>query len=83
MEFKYTKHQTARRSRPDAEVGEKIYLIKSPSKLFLTYQIKLLTYMAAQRKKKLVLRAPKTTVFDDTLRSFIKENKNLILVERT
>ena len=83
MEFSYTKHQTLRGARADAEVGDKFYLIKSASLLRLTYQIKMLTYMAQTRKKKLIIRLPKTAKIHDSLKQFIASADGLIKIERT
>jgi hypothetical protein len=37
MQFKYTKHQVARGALPDAQFGDKIYLVKKVSRLRATY----------------------------------------------
>lgn len=82
MDFKYTKHQVARGSRPDAEVNDKIYLIKRVSILHATYQIRLLTYFAATRNKKLILCLPEHCIYGESLKKLMKENKKTIKVER-
>jgi hypothetical protein len=83
MDFLYTKHQTARGTRADAEIEDKLFLIKSPSLLRLTYQIRLLTHVAHSRGKKLVILVPKPSKIHDSLKYFIRENPELIKVERT
>jgi hypothetical protein len=83
MDFVYTKHQTPRGSRPDAEVGDKLYLIKSATLMRLTYQIRLLTYLAQTRGKKLIIRLPKESRVHESLKGFVQENKGLIKIERT
>jgi hypothetical protein len=83
MEFSYTKHQTPRGARADAEVGDKLYLIKSVSQLRLTYQIKMLTYMAQIRNKKLIIRLPKAAKVHESLKTFVRDMDGLIKVERT
>jgi hypothetical protein len=83
MEFSYTKHQTLRSARADAEVGDKLYLIKSVSQLRLTYQIKMLTYMAQTRNKKLIIRLPKASKVHESLKTFVRDMDGLIKIERT
>lgn len=82
MDFMYTKHQTARGARADAEVGGKIFLIKKVSMLRLTYQIKMLAYMASVRGKMLVIRLPKTAKVHADLNEYVKSNSGLVKVER-
>jgi hypothetical protein len=83
MEFFYTKHQTPRGARADAEVGDNLYLIKSVSQLRLTYQIKMLTYMAQMRNKKLIIRLPKAARVHESLKTFVSDMDGLIKIERT
>ena len=82
MEF-YTKHQTLRGTKPDAEIGNKIYLIKNVSQLRLTYQIRMLTYMAQTRGMRLAIRIPKSTVIHQSLLEFVLETNDIIIFERT
>jgi hypothetical protein len=72
-QFAYTKHQTPRGARADAHVREKLYLLKNVSRLRLTYQIRLLAYMAHQSQKKLVIRVPKKAVIDRSLAAFVRD----------
>jgi hypothetical protein len=72
-ELVYTKHQTARGARADAEVGDKLYLIKNVSELRLTYQIRLLAYAAQSNNKRLVIRLPKQARVHKSLSDFVRE----------
>ena len=72
MQLKYTRHQVPRGARPDAETLDKIYLIKNVSTLRATYQIKLLTFKAAETRKKLMLKVPKACQFHASLKELIK-----------
>jgi hypothetical protein len=83
VEFKYTKHQVARSSLPDAETSNKLILIKRCSELRATYQIKLLTYLAHQKQKKLVIELPKSAKIHKSLKEFRKQFSKLIKIERT
>lgn len=83
MEFSYTKHQTVRGAKADAEVGDKVYLIKGASQLRLTYQIKMLTYMARTRNMKLIIQLPKAAKVHDSLKEFVRSMNGLIKIERT
>ncbi|QYG08028.1 hypothetical protein [Janthinobacterium sp. PAMC25594] len=82
MDFFYTKHQAVRGAKADAEVGDKVYLIKNVSQLRLTYQIKMLAYMAYERKLKLIIQLPKTAKIHDSLRNFVNGANGLIKIER-
>jgi hypothetical protein len=82
MEYRYTRHQVARGSRPDAVSGAKAYLFKNVSELRLTYQIRLLTFLAAERGSRLVVRVPKSTRLSRDLRGFVTENSAVLKVER-
>ena len=78
MKFNYTRHQVARGSRPDAETGEKNYLIKNVSVLRATYQIRLLAFAAVESRKKLILKVPKSCQFHTTLKDLIKTSGTTI-----
>jgi len=82
MEFRYTRQQTARGSRPDAKVGDTWYLLKNVSRLRLTYQIRLLTFAAMEARARLVVRVPKMCRLSSHLREFVKENKKILTIER-
>ena len=82
MEYRYTGHQAARGSRPDAVSGNTWYLIKATSLLRLTYQIRLLTFMAAERGARLVIRVPRSSRVSADLRAFVKVNSRVLKVEK-
>uniref|UniRef100_UPI001F3F9385 hypothetical protein n=1 Tax=Frateuria defendens TaxID=2219559 RepID=UPI001F3F9385 len=78
---KFTRHQVARSAMPDAEVFNRMYLIKNVSKLRATYQIKLLAFRAVEKKMQLVLRVPGACVFDQSLNNLIKKCGKYVLRE--
>lgn len=82
MNYRYTRHQVARGSRPDAVSGSKAYLFKNVSELRLTYQIRLLTVLAAERKSRVVIRIPKSAQLSRDLRDFVKANAAVLEIER-
>jgi hypothetical protein len=82
IEFIYTRHQTARGARPDAEVNNKLYLIKNVSEMRLTYQIKLLTYLAQLRAKKLIVQLPSQANVHASLRDFVRSHGGIVEIER-
>ncbi len=82
MQFKLTKHQTARGAKADAERGNKLYLIKNTSILHATYQIRLLTYRAASQGGKLVIEVPKNCKLCKDLQKLRSDTKNTINIER-
>jgi hypothetical protein len=71
MQLKYTRHQVPRGTRPDAETLDKIYVIKNVTMLRATYQIRLLTFKAAETRKKLMLKVPKSCQFHASLKELI------------
>ena len=82
VQFRYTRHQTPRGARADAEKGKKIYLFKNVSRLHATYQIRLLAYRAYKEGKKLVIQVPKHGEREDSLKEFMKANPGLVVFER-
>jgi hypothetical protein len=82
VELRYTRHQVARGSRPDAVVGDTWLLLKLVQELRLTYQIRLLTFGAYQSGVRLLIRVPKGCRFSAPLRAHIKEHKSVVKVER-
>ncbi|MCK8500173.1 MULTISPECIES: hypothetical protein [Myxococcus] len=72
MTFKYTRHQVPRGTRPDAEINDKLYLIKKVSVLRATYQIRLLAFRAVEIRKRLVLVVPKHCKFHSSLKTLIR-----------
>jgi hypothetical protein len=81
-EFASTKHQTPRGTRPDADVGNNLYLLKNVSMLRLTYQIRLLAYFAHSKGKKVVIRLPREAEVHESLRNFVRDSKGLVGIER-
>jgi len=82
MEFKYTKHQVPRGTRPDDEIHDKVILIKSATELRATYQVRMLAYMASTRNKKLVIKLPKGAKLHGSLKLLRKNTEGLIKIER-
>ena len=82
IEFRYTKHQTARGARPDNEVEDKLYLIKNVSEMRLTYQIRILADLARRRGQRLVVRLPRQARVHPSLRDFLSLHKETIKTER-
>ena len=83
MEWKYTRHQVARGTRADEETYDRVLLIKRVSELRATYQIRLLTYMAFQKGKKLVIEVPIGCRIHRTLRHLMKEYSATIKIVST
>lgn len=82
MEFRHTKHQVARGTRPDAETYDKLLLIKRVSELRATYQIRLLTYRAVHEGKKLVVEVPKQCRIHSSLRELTKQYTKSVTIVR-
>ncbi len=72
VEYRYTAHQVARGSRPDAVSGNTWYLVKAASLVRLSYQVRLLTFMAAERGARLVIRVPESSRAFADLRAFAR-----------
>jgi len=56
--------------------------MKAASPVRLTYQIRLLTFMAAERGARLVIRVPKASSLSADLRAFAKANSRVLKVEK-
>lgn len=82
MEFRYTKQQVARGARADAEVQDKLFLLKNVSSLRLTYQIRLLTFRASESRTRLVIQVPKQCKLHASLRDFVKQFPQVIRLEK-
>lgn len=78
IERRYTRHQVARGSRPDAVVNRTAYLIKNVSTLRLTYQIRLLTFAASESGSRLVIRIPRRGALSRDLDRFVQEHKKVV-----
>lgn len=81
MELRYTEDRVPRGSRPDAASGDAIYLIKSCSELRLTYQIRLLTFMATEQGSNLVLAIREDCRLSRDLKTFVRANRRHLRVE--
>ena len=82
MEFKYTIHQVPRTSMADAIVNNKFYLIKNCLELKATYQIKMLLFIAQNKKSKLILKIKKECVLSAELKELAKNNKLSFKIEK-
>ncbi|MCP4965518.1 MAG: hypothetical protein GY926_09805 [bacterium] len=81
MELRYTEDRVPRGSRPDAASEDAVYLIKSCSKLRLTYQIRLLTFMATEQGSNLVLAIRNDCRVSRDLKKFVRANRRHVRVE--
>ncbi len=82
QELEQNRGRVVRTTMPDLISGDKWYLIKSCSKLLLTYQIKLLTYNASLENAKLVIKVSKECILGEELQDYITMYKDYISVER-
>ena len=80
IEYRYTDRQTPRAARPDEISGGQWYLIKNVSLLRLTYQIQLMTLLAAQRGTSLVIRVPPHCRLSPALAAFLEEHKGHVRI---
>jgi hypothetical protein len=79
---KYTSGQVPRGARPDAEVFNRVYLIKNVSTLRATYQIRLLAFRAVEKGTTLIIRVPESCHFEASLKSLIKRCGKSVLREK-
>lgn len=79
---RYTSHQVARGSRPDAVTPGTWHLVKNVGPLRLTYQIRLLTFGALRSKVRLEIHVPRTCRPSEDLRRFLKENERVVRIQR-
>jgi hypothetical protein len=82
MKLRYTKHQTARGARADAESREKLFLLKNVSHLRLTYQIRLLAFSVSESRKRLIIQVPKPCMIHTSLRDFVNQFSRSVSIER-
>lgn len=82
VEWRQTRHQTARGARPDAQVGDRVYLLKNASFLRATYQIRLLTYLASTKGSRLIIRVPRSCKISSRLRQFLDEYHKYVRLEK-
>jgi hypothetical protein len=83
MEFRLTRHQVARGARADAEVDGEWFLIKRTSELHATYQIRLLAYLAAQKRRKIRIEIPKRCKIHGDLRELLRLFPKMLKVTRS
>ena len=83
MNYRQTKHQVARGALPDAQKDNKIYLFKYVSTLRATYQMRLLTYLASEAGKKLIVDVPQHFKPHPSLSRLMKEFPKTIQIEKT
>jgi len=76
---RYARHQVARGSRPDAGYWKSFLLVKYGLNLRLTYQIRLLTFFAAQEGKKLNVAIRRSCKISAELKQFLREIKKNIV----
>jgi len=82
MESRPTRHQVARGSRADARDGDQAFLFKDVLELRLTYQIRLLTFMAEQTGGHLNIVIPRTSRISGDMQAFVRQHKALVRIER-
>jgi hypothetical protein len=70
-----------RGTRPDAVIGDKLLVIKNVQFLRLTYQIRLLAYVAQKEKKTVVLLVPARCQFHPALEQFMKQLQGVLVRE--
>lgn len=83
MNYRQTKHQVARGAFPDAQTHDKIYLFKNVSTLRATYQVRLLTYLASEAGRKLVINVPAHFKAHPSLSRLAQEFSKTIRIEKT
>jgi hypothetical protein len=82
VQFRYTHHQVARGSRPDGQDRETAHLVKNVLELRLTYQVRLLTFLAQGSGKRLLISIPRSARISRDMRAFLEENKATVKVRR-
>jgi len=81
METTIAQGKKIRGALPDAEIGQAIHLIKATTHLRLTYQIKLLAYLAKSKGKKLVVHLPKGATAHQSLDDFVKDMGGSVVID--
>jgi hypothetical protein len=71
-----------RGARADADDDERLYLIKGASSLRATYQVRLLTFMAMKRGKKLVVTVPANCRLTSDLARLQLQAGGALVIER-
>lgn len=62
--------------------GNRAYLFKNTSVQRLTYQVRILTFLAFERGNVVILRVPKACRLSRDLSAFVKDNRRWLRVER-
>jgi len=83
MNYRYTKHQSARGAFPDGQKDKEIYLFKNVSTLRATYQVRLLVFMASEAGRKLVIDVPQHFKPHPSLSRLLNEFPKTIRIEKT
>ena len=73
----------ARGTLPDADGPETILVIKMVPVLHLTYQLKLLNFMARRTKRTLIVRIPEDGYVSEHLSRYMRGSDNRMGIERT
>jgi len=79
----HTRHQVARGARADAEVGDKLYLLKKVKALRATYQVRTLAFRAKQEGRVLVIRVPPGFRATSSLQALRKELGRSLRIEES
>ena len=69
-----------RGTRPDGVAGDKILLVKNLKFLRLTYQLRLLAFIAVSQRMTLVLIVPSACRFSPALQALIEKNLKGVVV---
>lgn len=83
MDYRYTKHQVARGALPDGQDHKRILLVKNVSTLRATYQIRMLTFLASEAGKTLVIVVPSHFILHPSLRILIDEFPRAIQIQKS
>jgi hypothetical protein len=83
MNHRYTKRQTPRETLPDAQTNADLYLFKNVKMLRATYQVKLLTFLASEAGKNLIIDVPEFFTPHSTLSGLMKEFPKTIRLQKS
>ena len=83
MNNRQTKQGITRGAFPDAQNQSAFYLFKNVSSLRATYQVRLLSFLAAETGKKLVINVPERFKPHPSLSQFMAELPGVIKIEKT
>lgn len=81
-QHRYSGFQTMRGALADAEQGDKIFLFKNVSELRLTYQIRLLTFLAIEKRMRLVIQVPNKCRIHISLTNFVKSTGRKVQIKK-